>query len=289
MLSITFLGTSASVPSVHRSLPSISLKYDGCLLLFDCGEGAQRQMMKYKIGYGSTDAIFITHNHLDHFLGLYGLIETLQQGSAAPKKIKLFVPPDFETDFFSKKKFVEVIRIKEGEIFKNKDFSVHAFPVKHKANSFGFVFQEDDKVKFYEEKAKSLGIQGPLFTEIQKNGHLVINKKKIKLSEVTWKKAGRKIVYTGDTSPCAEVVKAAKNADLLIHESTFDSSKKDEAKERNHSTAREAAEIAKKAKAKQLVLTHISPRYAEISLLLTEAKAVFDNVRIAEDGLTVEV
>ena len=290
MFSITFLGTSASAPSVDRNLSSIAIKYEGNLFLFDCGEGTQRQMMKYTIGYGSIDAIFITHNHLDHFLGLYGLIETLHLTSPSPKPVKLFVPVGFPLGAITNKKFVQINYLKKGEVYKGKNFSIRAFPVKHSKilDSFGFVFEETDKVKFHEKEAKALGIKGKLFTEIQQKGYVTINKKKIKLAEITWKKKGRKVVYTGDTAPCAEVVKAAKDADLLIHESTFDSSKQEEAGERNHSTAKEAAEIAKKANVKQLVLTHISPRYKDFSVLLDDAKG-FKNVKIAKDGLVLDI
>jgi ribonuclease Z len=289
MFSITFLGTSASAPTPERGLPSIALNYEGNLFLFDCGEGTQRQMMKYKIGYGSIDAIFISHNHLDHYLGVYGLIETLNLSSPSPKPIKLFANELMESKSLLKRKFVDRIGIKKGKIYRGKNFTITAFPVTHTSDSFGFIFQEDDKIKFYEEKAKGMGIQGEMFSEIQKKGYVTINKKKIKLSEVSWKKPGRKVVYTGDTAICKEVLKAAKDADLLIHEATFDESRKEEATERLHSTAKDVAELAKTANVKVLILTHISPRYSDVSSLVNEAKPIFENILIAQDGMKFEL
>ena len=289
-LQITFLGTTASVPTPERVLPSVALKWQGSIYLFDCGEGTQRRMMQEKIGYGSVAGIFITHLHLDHFLGIYGLIETLHLLQPVPKKLSIFTPKGFE--LIHRYPFLNhhAIKPRGGLLLDAPDFSIHAFTVKHTKNSYGFIFEEKERRKFDEQKAHAKGLKGTMFTEIQKKGSLIINGKKINLDEISWIKPGRKIVYSGDCAPSASLVKAAKGADLLIHESTFATDKKQEAKERSHSTAQDAAEIAKKANVTQLILTHVSPRYSEkekLDALLQEAKSIFQNTVIACDGFQV--
>jgi ribonuclease Z len=286
MLRVTFLGTSGSTPTVERAMPSIAIKYQRELLLWDCGEGTQRQLMRYKVGFGSVNAIFITHPHLDHFIGIYGLLETLKLSSVSPKPISVFIPKGMEVGGYD---FATVSAMKSGVLYKGAGFTVSAYPVKHSRASYGLVFQENEKIKFHEKKAHSLGLKGRLFTEIQRKGRVKTAKGEVRLEDVTWVKPGRKIVYTGDCVPDTNTIKAAKGADLLIHEGTFDASLKDEAEERMHSTVEGAASVAKKAKVKKLIVTHISPRYSEVSALLEQARKIFPKAEIAKDGLTVEI
>lgn len=286
MLRITFLGTSGAAPTVDRGMPAISIKYESELMLWDCGEGTQRQLMKYKVGYGSIDHIFISHPHLDHYLGLFGLLETLKLSSPSPRPLNIFVPKSLDLEGY---KFVKLSKLRNGPIYLGKNFTVSAFPVKHVRNSFGFIFQENDRLKFHEEKAHSLGLQGKLFKEIQKKGKVKTEKGEIKLEDVSWKNPGKKIVYSGDCLPDDNLIEAARDADVLIHEATFDSSKKEDAIERMHSTVVDAATIAKKAKVKQLVLTHISPRYSNSTILLEQAKEIFQQTKIAEDGMYLDL
>ena len=287
MLQVTFLGTSGSTPTVERGMPAITIKYESELLLWDCGEGTQRQLMRYKVGYGSINAIFITHPHLDHYLGLYGLLETLKLSSVAPKQLSLFVPKSIEVE--DRYPFLKSTPIKKGQLYSGHGFIVSAYPVKHSRDSFGFIFQEDTKVKFHEEKAHKLGLTGRLFREIQQKGKVKTDKGEIKLEDVSWVKPGRKIVYTGDCLPDINIIEAAKDADLLIHEGTFDASRKEEALERMHSTVEGAALVAKEAGVKKLIVTHISPRYSDLAPLLEEARKVFQNVEIANDGMKVDL
>ncbi len=288
MLKVTFLGTSASIPTVDRSLPSIALRGKE-LYLFDCGEGAQRQMMKYKIGFGSVKAIFISHLHLDHFLGIFGLMETLRLSSSFAQKLTIFAPKGFQGALINKWDFLDLQEIKAGELLRDSEAAISAFRVKHDRESFGFVYKEHDRLKFYEEKAHKLGLKGVLFREIQEKGHVMVGRKKINLDDVTWTKKGRKIVYAGDCLPSKSTVDAAKDADILIHEATFAREFGKEAKERNHSTAEQAAKIAKEAGAKQLVLTHMSGRYNDTAELLKEAREIFQNTVVAEDGLALQL
>jgi ribonuclease Z len=287
MLRVTFLGTSGSTPTVERGMPALALKYESELLLWDCGEGTQRQMMKYKVGYGSLDAIFITHPHIDHYLGLFGLLETLKLSSPSPKKLSLFLPKAVgEPNDYG---FLTTEHVKSGELYRGKGFRISAFQVKHCKGSYGFVFQEEDKLKFHEEKAHSLGLKGTLFREIQKKGKVTVGGKEICLEDVSWTRPGRKIVYSGDCTPDAHLIEAANGADLLIHEGTFDVPLKEEAQERMHSTVEDAARTAKAAGVKNLVITHISPRYSDVVPLLEGAKAIFPATQIASDGLSIDI
>ncbi|MEW6748799.1 MAG: ribonuclease Z [Candidatus Micrarchaeota archaeon] len=286
MLRITILGTSASAPTVERGMPSIALKYESHLMLWDCGEGTQRQLMRYKVGYGSVDSIFISHPHLDHYLGMFGLLETLKLSSASPRPVRIFLPRGMDVEGYP---FAKVEKIKAGELMRGKGFSVSAFAVKHCRGSHGFVFEEEERIKFHEEKAHSLGLKGRLFKEIQQKGKVKTPGGEVKLEDITWRKPGRKVVYAGDCAPSESTIEAAKGADLLIHEATFDSYKRAEAEERAHSTAEGAAKIAKAAGVKRLLLTHISPRYADVAELLEEAKAVFKDTEVAKDGQAIDI
>ncbi len=290
MLEVTFIGTSGSTPTKERGMPALAIKYESELLLFDCGEGTQRQMMAYKTGFGSINAIFISHPHLDHYLGLFGLLETLKMSSPAPKKLKAFLPPGIDDIFAQRYPFLEAVKIRKGKLYQGRGFSVSAFPVEHCKGSFGFVFEEEARLKFHEQKAKSLGLKGRMFSEIQKKGALTVAGKKISLFDVTWSNPGRKIVYSGDTAFSEAVAEAAKGADLLIHEGTFDASRKAEAQERKHSTVEDAARVAKQAGARKLVIIHISPRYSDDIKTLLEASAkIFKNTTIAEDGMKLQL
>ncbi len=285
MLEITFLGTSGSTPTIERSLPAIAVKHEGNLYLLDCGEGTQRQIMKYHVGYGSLKAVFISHLHLDHFLGIYGLIETLYLTSPYPKDFHLFAPKGIP--LINEREFVKVHEITAGELLNERELSIRAFPVRHGKNAFGFVLKEEDRIKFNGDKAHKLGMKGRMFSEIQKKGWIVVNGNRIELEEVSFVKPGLKLVYSGDCAPSKRLIEHANNADLLIHDATFGSDHQAEALERLHSTAEDAAHIAKDAGVKQLVLVHISPRYADTTELLESAKKVFNNTIIATDGLTL--
>ncbi len=287
MFEITMLGTSCAVPTIQRNLSSIAVRRDGDVFLLDCGEGTQRQMMKFGVSYMKVKAIFITHLHLDHFLGAFGLVETMAL-NGRKEKLTIYGPAGTKATFGKQKEFVEIIEI-DGKLEADfGEFAASSFKVKHSRDSFGFVFEEKEKRRFHEEKAKSLGIKGPMFTKIMNEGKLKIGSKTVKLADVTYASHGRKIAYTGDTAPCEQTARAAKGADLLIHEATFAQEKADEAAEASHSTAAQAAEIAKKAGVKKLLLTHLSGRYRDAGVLLSEAKAIFENTLVAEDGMRLE-
>ena len=297
-LKVTFLGTSGTVPSVDRNTSSILLNYSGCKILFDCGEGTQRQMMKAKTGF-NIEAVFITHLHTDHFIGLFGLLETMSlNGRERPLSIyspnPRFLRKLFKEFGYSNLEFpVRVVGLRDGDYVRFENFRVVAFKTEHIVESLGYAFIEDERRgKFNVEKAKELGIPpGPLYSKLAR-GEAIEYKGRVITPDMVLgeKRPGWKVVYTGDTAPVKSVVEIARGADLLIHDAAFASDLEDWAKETKHSTAKDAARIAKEAKVKRLVLTHISARYSkEPEKLLEDAKSIFENVVVAEDFMEIEL
>ncbi len=295
MLKVDFLGTGGAVPSIKRAMPAIALHWDK-LFLWDCGEGTQREMMRRGVGYGGVEAIFITHMHLDHFMGVFGLIETIRMNTQR-EHLRIFAPRGLariieamSPSFARRPDFIQFGEMHEGELYRGKDYSISAFRVEHGREAYGLVFHEDDKVKFNEKEAKGRGLRGKMFREIQERGEVEVAGKRVKLEEVSWVRKGIKAVYSGDTMPSERVALAARGADLLIHDATFGEGMGDEAEGRMHTTAAGAARIAKAAGVKRLVLTHISCRYAGAEKeLLSEARAIFRNSELAKDGMSLEV
>jgi ribonuclease Z len=278
---------------VQRNLASVAVRYDGDVYLFDCGEGTQRQMMKYRMSYAKTKAIFISHLDADHYLGVAGLCHTLNMIGRKPnEKLLVFGPRGTARKIEGlgcNYGFLELHDVGEGEVYKGSGFAVSAFAVKHGSNSLGYSFEENSGRNFDKAKCDKLGIKGLMFRELEQKGEVAVGKKKIKIEDVTIPKAGKKIVYTGDTMKCEAVVKAAKGADLLVHEGTFGDELKKEAQEKEHATVSDAAKVAKEAKVKKLVITHISNRYEDVGGLLKEARKIFNASEIAHDGMEIEL
>lgn len=268
-------------------------------LLFECGEGTQRQMMRYGISFSLSD-IFITHFHGDHYLGIMGLLRTLGlQGRSEP--MRLYGPRPAKrilgaalTLGSERMPFeVEIVELVPGDAIQRKDYDVVAYATEHGRASIGYAVVEHQRLgRFDPDKARSLGIpEGPLWGRIHKGEAVEVAGRTIHPEELVGPpRPGRKVAYPGDTRPCESVVQAADGADLLIHEATFGNEEKDRAKETEHSTAAEAAQVALAARARKLVLNHLSARYsADAQLLLDEAKAVFPETMVARDGMTIEV
>jgi len=288
---LVFLGTSAAVPSPARNPSAIALKAEGDVFLFDCAEGTQRQMMRNNVSYAKVKAVFLTHHHADHFLGIPGLVYTLALNG---RKEPLFIFGPKGTgalvDSLLKvegREFVQAQDIDEHFVYAGEGYSIRAFPTLHSRSSLGFVFEENDRRRFDKAKADAAGLRGRQFTELERKGELMVKGRKVRYEEVTYPVKGKKVVYTGDTLACDEVIEAAKGADLLIHDATFADDMREEGMEKKHATARDAAEAAKRAGAKRLILTHISNRYDDPSPLLKEAREVFENVEVASDGMEV--
>lgn len=294
---IIFLGTSGSTPTKERSLPGVAMEHEGEVLLFDCGEGTQRQMLQFSVNLSKIKAVFITHAHGDHVIGIAGLVRTLGLGRRT-EPLSIFVPEGQEDQITGLigAKYCEMIKypirivpIKAGIIWKGDDYTVSAFRVAHTIKCYGFVFQENEKVRFIKQKADAIGIKGKMFSEIMRKGSAVIGGKRVSLSSVTTRSNGRKMVYATDTVPSKVTEKAAAGASLLIHEATYTEKYKELAAERGHATALQVAKLAKAAKVNMLALTHISARYKDPKELLDEAKSIFKNSRVAYDGMAVEL
>lgn len=291
MIKVTILGTAGSSPAKDRGMPSVALTYEGETLLFDCGEGTQMQLLKFGVNPSKIRAIFLSHIHGDHVIGIAGLVRTMALNSRQDG-LKIFVPAGSERAVKSLLSFdkaiisyeIQVIGMTRGEIYKAKDYSIRAFSLEHTIPTYGFVFKEKDKKKFIIEKCKKLGMKGMMFSELQQKGSITINGKKVSIDSVTTVSPGRKIVYVTDTRPARQTVTNAKNADLIIHEASYMDSERDLASSRKHSTAKEAAQIAKRAGARKLVLTHISARYKDPQALLNDTKQIFPNTIVAKDG-----
>ncbi len=303
MITVRLIGTAASIPTRERGLPATLIDYKNSKLLFDCGEGTQRQLMSEGLKFMRIDQIFITHWHADHFAGLTGLIQTMSL-DGREKKLDIYGPPE-TTKFvkqiigvghFGARFDIGMHDIQEGDIIEGNGYKVIPFWVEHRIPSLGYVFQEDDKLNADMKKAKKFGLTtGPLIGKLKAGKTITVNGKKVKPKDVIDCKPGKKIVITGDTMKCKNVVKYAKGADLLIHDSTYSLERKARAPEVKHSTSTDAAETAKKAKVDKLVLTHISRRYQQKGTplkpedLLKEAKKVFKNTVLAEDMMKIVV
>jgi ribonuclease Z len=300
-LRIIFLGTAGSVPTQKRSLPAVIIQRKGEQIMFDCGEGTQRQMTRAKAGFHKKTKIFISHMHGDHVLGLPGLLQTMalldrdkKLDVYGPPGIKRFLEDVRETVQFVLTFPVEIHEIYEaGVVCEEQEYSVQAAWANHVIPNLAYAFIEKPRPgRFYPEKAKALGIpEGPLWSKLQ-HGHNVKlpGGRVVKPEDVTGvPRTGRKIVYTGDTRPFRGFVKFAVNADLLIHDATLDEELAERAEEDGHSTPSQAARDAKKARVKRLILTHISARYEDTSTLLKQAQKIFRNTQVAEDFMQIEM
>jgi ribonuclease Z len=294
-MDVTFLGTGASVPSRDSSVSCIAIRDGADITLFDCGEGSQRQLMISPLSYMKIVGIFITHMHGDHVLGLPGLLQTMGlAGRTAP--LRIFGPVGFRKSIESFLEAcegtipypLEIIDMGKGEVAAFEGHIVFSFAVDHGVPALGYIYkQHDARGRFDKAKALSLGlVPGPEFNRLQA-GETV---KGIEPSQVIGPpRTGVSVAYTGDTAKSAEVARAVRGCDLLIHESTYASAESELASAHKHSTCVQAAEVAAEAEVGALVLTHISNRYDDRSLLLDEAKAVFPETLMASDMLMLNI
>jgi ribonuclease Z len=301
-MKVTFLGTSGAVPTTQRNPSALLVARKGDRLLFDCGEGTQRQMMRYGTGFG-VEHIFLTHMHGDHVLGLPGLTQTfdfndretplaVHAPAGTRNRIETLLGATGERPSYP----VRVTQVEAGDVvLDHEEYEVRAFAVDHRTRAVGYAIVEDErKGRFDREKAEAeLGLPpGPKYSKLHEGEPVEHDGHVIRPEQVVGPpRPGRRVVYTGDTRPTDSTVDAAAGADLLVHDGTFAEEHADRAHETAHSTAREAAEIANAAGAKGLALTHVSTRYAGRSRKLeAEADAVCDSrAFVADDGMQAVV
>lgn len=300
MIRLTFLGTAASRPTVGRNVSGIAVQREGDLMLFDCGEGTQRQMMRFGTGF-AVDHIFVTHLHADHFLGITGLLRTMGlQGRTEP--IHLYGPPGSRDVLRSAAMLgleraspfvIQVDEMRPGDAVRREGYAIEAFEVAHRTSAVGWALVEEARLgRFDVERARAMGVpEGPLFGRLHRGEPVEVDGRTVRPEEVVGPpRPGRTVVYTGDTRPCAHTVARASGAQLLVHEATFGADESDRARDTAHSTAAEAAGVARDAGVEELLLTHLSARYSDVPAPLEEeARAIFERTRVAHDGLVIEV
>src|ERR1700754_4594132 len=291
-LSLFFAGTAGSVPTPRRGLPALLLRAGGDRILFDCGEGTQQQLLR-SIGLPELDAIFITHFHLDHWLGLVGMLKTFDL-RARERTLDVYGPPGLRALFHDLRPFLGrtgyPLQVTELEAHAEVGFAGYAiasFPVKHRVEAYGYAFVEDDRPgRFDVEAGRALGIRpGPAFGRPE-HGEPVDG---VRPEQVVGPdRRGRRIVISGDTAPVQTVEVYAHDAEVLVHEATFCEDERARARETGHSTAHQAAEAARDAGVQLLALTHLSPRYFPREVR-DEARATFANTVVPRDFDAIEV
>lgn len=298
-LRVTFLGTSAARPTVGRNVSSIAVQREGVVMLFDCGEGTQRQMMRYATGFAVND-IFFTHLHADHFLGVIGLLRTMGlQGRT--EEIRLWAPSGGTAILQAAVNLgvervpfpIRIAELAPAQSVAREEYDIVPYRTHHGGASLGYALIEHPRLgRFHPERARELGVpEGPLFGKLHHGEAVTVDGRTILPEQVVGAtRPGRRLVYSGDTRPCRATLEVAGEADLLIHDATFGEEEADRAKETGHATAKEASLLARKAGVRRLVLTHISARYADDPRQLErEARRFFPGTIVAHDGLVIEI
>lgn len=292
-LSVFFAGTGGSIPTARRGLPALLVRRGGDRILFDCGEGTQRQLVR-SVGLTELTAVFLTHYHADHWLGLPGLLKTFDL-RARERPLAIYGPPGLR-DLLAlamraagRVRFeLELIELTPGDLLERDGYKIAPVPVAHRGGiSFGYVFYEDARPgEFDPDAATALGVvPGPEFGRLQRGKTI----RGVRPEQVLGPpRPGRKIVISGDTAPCETLAIASHGADVLLHEATFAEEELDRAVETGHSTAGQAAALARDAAVVMLALVHLSTRYPA-SVLRDEARAKFPNTVLPRDFDLVEI
>jgi ribonuclease Z len=297
-MEIIFLGTSQAVPTADRNHTAILVKHEDENILVDCGEGTQRQFRIADINPCRLTKILITHWHGDHILGIPGLLQTLALNNYSktleiygPKGTRQFMHAILNMFIFEGKIKVNVTEVEPGKFFDSRNLELFAYKVEHGRHALAYAIKEKDKLNINIEKLKKMGIKPGIHLRPLKEGRSIkIGSRTIKAKDFTFFRKGKKISIVLDTAYCDSCIAAAKDADLLISDSTYASDLKEKAREYEHLTAEDAGRIAKKAKVKELILSHISQRYKnKEEILLKEAKRIFKNTKIARDFMRVQL
>jgi len=295
-LDVIFVGTAGSAPTAARGLPALLVRRGGDRLLFDCGEGTQRQLLR-SIGLIDLEEIFVTHFHADHFLGLPGMLKTFGlRGRERP--LTVYGPPGLRSLFNALRPIVgrvtfevTLVELEPNQELSRDGYRIAAFETDHRVRAYGYALVEEERLgRFDEERARELGVRpGPAFGRLHRGEPVEGANGEVRPEQVVGPaRRGRKIVLAGDTAPSAMTAAAAHGADLLVHEATFGDEEADRARETGHSTARQAAELASQAEVKLLALTHVSQRYAGPDLR-DEARQVFENTIVPRDFDRVDI
>jgi ribonuclease Z len=306
---VTFLGTGSGAPSTRRNVSGIALRFvqTGKWWLFDCGEGTQHQILRSPLKVSQLEKIFITHLHGDHLYGLIGLLASRSLRNDEASAVELYGPPGVD-------RYIQAVMdvspvhlhyplhvhvVEEGTVWENEEMTVYCRRVQHRVPAYAYAVAEKDRPgAFLADAAKRAGIpQGPLYGALKRGERITLPDGRVFDGRdfVGPAQPGRKVVYSGDTQPCRAVRELAAGADLLIHEATYAYRDKELAVRSGHSTAREAALLAREAGVKALCLTHFSPRYenedGDVTMadLLAEAQDVFPNTTLAEDFASIPV
>ena len=298
-MQVLFLGTSGSWPTPKRNVSAVAVKRGPEVLLFDCGEGTQRQFMLSPMSFMQVSRIFVTHFHGDHFLGIPGLVQSMTMGDRkeplemyGPRGMKDLVHRMLTLGHFKPGFDVPTREMSGGDVADFGEYVVRALDAQHTVPALSYALEEKERPgRFDLERAKALGIpEGPLYRRLQEGRPVTIGTATFTPEMVLGPpRRGRKIVYTGDTMPTSALVEFSRGADLLIHDATAETSLEEKANRYGHSTARQAALVAKDAGVRTLALTHVSPRYEDAAPILADAIPVFPNTVLASDFLQLEV
>ena len=298
-LAVTFLGTSSAAPTRGRGLPGIAIQREGELVIMDCGEGMQRQIMGMGLGLNRDTTVLITHLHGDHVTGLLGLLQTMSLAQrtkpltiAAPTPLLRWLEVTAELLNIGLTFPIHFVPIRQGRVLQTRAFVVRATKAVHSVEAFCFVVEERARPGvFYPAKARKLGVpEGKLWSRLQRGRKVTVGGKVVVPSQVTGpRRRGRRVGYSGDTRPSARLTRFFSHCDVLIFDSTFVGRDSDKAVERKHSTSAEAAKTALGARARRLVLTHFSARYSNASAHVKEARRIFPDTVAASDGMTLLV
>jgi ribonuclease Z len=295
-IDVIFLGTGGSIPTKERGLPAVALRREGELFLLDCGEGTQRQMMHAGLGFNRPMSIMISHLHGDHVLGLPGLLQTMSS-LVRDKPLDLYGPEGVSAYLGSLRRTlgfaanfpVRVTELKPGQEVAKNSYLIKTTNAMHDITCLAYAIVEKERPgRFHPEKAKRLGVpEGPLWKQLQMGKDVEVDGKTVTPGQVMEEpRPGLKIVYAIDTRPSEDVKELAKKADLLMHDGGFAEDRRDKAKEYFHSTAKEAARLARNARVGKLALVHISAVTRDDSVLLKQARSVFKATLVPKD-LTV--
>lgn len=299
-MEIIFLGTSSAVHSKDRNHPSIAIRAFGEVFLFDCGEATQKQILQTNVSPMKISKIFLTHYHGDHILGLPGLLQSMSL-NGREKKLTIYGPKGlnkikdsiYSLGYCAIEYPVKFIEIDSGIIIDNEEYFIQAQRVRHNVPALAYSIEEKKKPRFLRDKAIELGVPvGPAFGRLHNGEEVEIDGRIIKPEQVLGEpRKGIKITYSGDTRPCEEMIMLARDSTILIHESTFLKQDYTNAEEYAHSTSIDAAYVAKDSNSKELILTHISTRYSEdyAEIMLKEAQSIFENTRLANDFMEIEL